>query len=105
MKQIVALFCLVLTTLTAQAAKRTESQTYNDVKERVITIISEQTGLPASEISEDKNFVKDLKMDQTALEAVRDSLALELNTEIPDQTAEKITTVQRAINFVFIRQQ
>lgn len=105
MKQIVAVICLLLTSLTAGAAKRSESQTYNDVKQRVITIISEQTGLPTSDISEDQNLVRDLKLDQAALEAIRDSLALELNTTIPDQSAEKITTVQRAINYVFIRQQ
>jgi acyl carrier protein len=105
MKQIVALICLLLTSLTVHAVKRTEAQAYNDVRARVIEIISEKTGIPSSEITEDKNFVRDLKMDQIALEAVRDSLSLELGTPIADQSAEKITTVQRAINYVFIRQQ
>ena len=106
MKNIVATICLLLTSLTAMSAKRTESQAYNDVRSRVIEIIAEQSGQPVDEITEDKNFVRDLKMDQKAHEAVRDALSQELGGRaISDEDAEKITTVQKAINFVFIRLQ
>ncbi len=105
MKQIVAIICLMLISLTATAAKRTESQVYNDVKVRVVQIIADQTGLPDSEILENKSFVQDLKMDHQAHEAVREALSQEVGQPISIESAEKITTVQRAINFVFIRQQ
>ena len=105
MKQMVAVIWLMFITLTANAAKRTESQAYNEVKTRVVSIISQETGLPEDEISENQSFVRDLKMDYQAHVAVRDALSQELGYRISDETAEKITTVQRAINFVFIRQQ
>lgn len=105
MKQIVAVICLMLTTLTAGAVGHSEYQTYNAIKTRVINILSERTGIPESQISEDQSFVRDLKMDQVTHEAVRDALSQELGYRIPDEAAEKITTVQRAINYIFIRQQ
>lgn len=105
MKQMIAVFCLVLTSLTTQAAKRSESETYSQVKARVMTIIADATGFEESSISEDHAFVQDLEMDHTAHVAVRDALSIELGREISDESAEKITTVQKAINFVFVRQQ
>lgn len=109
MKQTAAVICHFVTILliasTASAAKSRESQLYSDVKLRVVTIISQKTGLPESKISEDMSFVRDLKMDQRTHEAVREALSQEVGFKISDESAEKITTVQRAINYVFIRQQ
>lgn len=105
MKQMFAIICLMLTTLTADAAKRTDSQIYQDTKTRVISIIAEQIGLPVNEVTENKSFQKDLKMSPKEIESVRDALSQEIGQEISDESAAKITTVQRAINFVFIRLQ
>lgn len=105
MKRNVAIICLVLTSLTTQASKLNETQNYNDVKARVIQIISTNTGIPVPQISEDKNFVRDLKMDPATLENVRNSFALEIGSTGEDRATENINTVQEAINYVFIRQQ
>ncbi len=105
MKQIIAVFCLVLTSLTTQAAKRTESEAYAQVRARVVSIIAEATGREESSIKEDQAFVQDLNMDHAAHEVVRDALSIEIGRSISDESAERITTVQKAINYVFVRQQ
>lgn len=102
---MIAVFCLVLTSLTTQAAKRTESETYTQVRTRVMSIIAEAAGLDESSIKEDQAFVQDLNMDHEAHEAVRDALSIEIGRNISDESAERITTVQKAINYVFVRQQ
>lgn len=104
MKQIIAIICLMVTTLTAQAAKRIDQLTYSDVTARVFSIISETTGVPESELTEDMSFVRDLKMNHEAHEAVREALSAEVGFQIPIETAEKITTPGKARNFVFVRQ-
>ncbi len=67
-------------------------------------IIAEQLGLKADEIKNDASFVDDLGAD--SLDTVELVMALEeeFETEIPDEEAEKITTVQQAIDYINSRQ-
>jgi acyl carrier protein len=76
----------------------------SSVEEQVRGIIAEQLGLKADEIKNDANFVDDLGAD--SLDTVELVMALEeeFETEIPDEEAEKITTVQQAIDYILARQ-
>ena len=67
---------------------------------RVKKIIAEQLGVNEAEIKNESSFVDDLGAD--SLDTVELVMALEeeFETEIPDEDAEKITTVQQAIDYV-----
>jgi acyl carrier protein len=71
----------------------------SDVEVRVKKIVSEQLGVK-DDVSTDSSFVDDLGAD--SLDTVELVMALEeeFECEIPDEEAEKITTVQEAINYV-----
>ena len=70
------------------------------IEERVKKIIVEQLGIQESEVKEEASFVDDLGAD--SLDTVELVMALEeeFDTEIPDEEAEKITTVKSAIDYV-----
>ena len=72
----------------------------NNVEERVRNIIVEQLGVQSDEISIDSSFVDDLGAD--SLDTVELVMALEeeFNCEIPDEDAEKITTVKEAVEYL-----
>ena len=71
-----------------------------NVEERVINIIVEQLGVEKSKIKHSSSFVEDLGAD--SLDTVELVMALEeeFETEIPDQDAEKITTVEEVIKYI-----
>ena len=70
------------------------------VEERVIGIVAEQLSIDADEIKNESSFIDDLGAD--SLDTVELVMALEeeFETEIPDEEAEKITSVQEAIDYV-----
>ncbi len=70
------------------------------VDERVTKIVMEQLGVKQEEITNESSFVDDLGAD--SLDTVELVMALEeeFETEIPDEEAEKITTVQLAIDYI-----
>lgn len=72
----------------------------SNIQERVYKIIVEQLGVKEEEITNEASFVDDLGAD--SLDTVELVMALEeeFDTEIPDEEAEKITTVQSAIDYV-----
>lgn len=72
----------------------------SSVEDQVRSIIAEQLGIKTDEIKDDASFVDDLGAD--SLDTVELVMALEeeFETEIPDEEAEKITTVQNAIDYV-----
>ena len=72
----------------------------NDIQERVMKIIVEQLGVKEDEVNGGASFVDDLGAD--SLDTVELVMALEeeFETEIPDEDAEKITTVQQAIDYI-----
>ncbi|MDH3419583.1 MAG: acyl carrier protein [Gammaproteobacteria bacterium] len=75
----------------------------SSVEDQVRAIIAEQLGIKTDEIKNDASFVDDLGAD--SLDTVELVMALEeeFETEIPDEEAEKITTVQNAIDYVMSR--
>ena len=68
--------------------------------ERVIDIVADQLGVDKDKITLETSFVEDLGAD--SLDTVELVMALEeeFRTEIPDEEAEKITSVQQAIDYV-----
>jgi len=72
----------------------------SSVEERVRKIVVEQLGVKEEEVKNDASFVDDLGAD--SLDTVELVMALEeeFDTEIPDDEAEKITTVQQAIDYI-----
>lgn len=72
----------------------------NNVAERVKKIVVEQLGVKDEEVGNESSFVDDLGAD--SLDTVELVMALEeeFECEIPDESAEKITTVQQAIDYI-----
>jgi acyl carrier protein len=70
------------------------------IVDRVKKIVAEQLGVKADEVTNTASFVDDLGAD--SLDTVELVMASEeeFETEIPDEEAEKITTVQAAIDYV-----
>ena len=70
------------------------------VEDRVRKIVVEQLGIKEEELKNDASFVDDLGAD--SLDTVELVMALEeeFETEIPDEQAEKITTIQEAIDYI-----
>ncbi|MGH8502093.1 MAG: acyl carrier protein [Gammaproteobacteria bacterium] len=72
----------------------------NKVQERVKKIVVEQLGVNEEDVTDSASFVDDLGAD--SLDTVELVMALEeeFECEIPDEEAEKITTVQQAIDYI-----
>jgi len=70
------------------------------IEERVQKIVVEQLGVKEEEVTLEASFVDDLGAD--SLDTVELVMALEeeFETEIPDEDAEKITTVQQAVDYI-----
>ncbi len=72
----------------------------SNIEERVKKIVVEQLGVKEEEVKPEASFVDDLGAD--SLDTVELVMALEeeFECEIPDEEAEKISTVQQAIDYV-----
>ncbi len=72
----------------------------SSVEERVKKIVIEQLGVKEEEVTNEASFVDDLGAD--SLDTVELVMALEeeFKTEIPDEEAENITTVNQAVSYV-----
>jgi acyl carrier protein len=70
------------------------------VDERVKKIIAEQLGVEEDEVTPEASFVEDLGAD--SLDTVELVMALEeeFEIEIPDEDAEKILTVGKALDYI-----
>ena len=70
------------------------------IEQRVKKIVAEQLGVNEAEVKIDSSFVDDLGAD--SLDTVELVMALEeeFECEIPDEDAEKITTVEQAVNYI-----
>lgn len=72
----------------------------SEIAEKVKAIVAEQLGVKIDEVKEDAKFIDDLGAD--SLDTVELVMALEeeFGEEIPDEDAEKLTTVGEAIKYV-----
>ncbi len=71
-----------------------------NIEQRVKKIVAEQLGVNEVDVKSESSFVNDLGAD--SLDTVELVMALEeeFECEIPDEEAEKITTVQQAVDYV-----
>jgi acyl carrier protein len=72
----------------------------SDIEQRVKKIVAEQLGVNEADVKIDSSFVDDLGAD--SLDTVELVMALEeeFECEIPDEEAEKITTVKQAVDYI-----
>ena len=72
----------------------------SDIEQRVKKIVAEQLGANEADVKNASSFVDDLGAD--SLDTVELVMALEeeFDCEIPDEEAEKSTTVQLAIDYI-----
>ena len=72
----------------------------SSIEERVKSIVVQQLGVNAADVTRESSFVDDLGAD--SLDTVELVLALEeeFDIEIPDEDAEKITTVQQVVDYI-----
>lgn len=71
-----------------------------NIEARVKKIVAEQLGVAEADVKNESSFVEDLGAD--SLDNVELVMALEeeFECEIPDEEAEKITTVQQAVDYI-----
>jgi len=72
----------------------------SDIEKKVKAIIMEQLGVSEEELKSEASFVDDLGADSLDLVELVMALEEEFGQEMPDEDAEKITTVQDAINYI-----
>jgi len=72
----------------------------DNIEQQVKKIVAEQLGVNEADVKNESSFVNDLGAD--SLDTVELVMALEeeFETEIPDEEAEKIATVQQAIDYI-----
>ena len=72
----------------------------SDVAQKVKDIVVEQLGVNADEVTEEASFIDDLGAD--SLDTVELVMALEEAFEltVPDEDAEKLTTVGAAVKYI-----
>ncbi len=74
-----------------------------DVTEKIKEIIVEQLGVTPEQVTPEASFIEDLGAD--SLDTVELVMALEeeFDIQIPDEEAEKITTVQQAVDYIIAK--
>jgi acyl carrier protein len=70
------------------------------VADSVKTIIAEQLGVDAAEATPEASFTDDLGADSLDIVELVMAFEEEFEIEIPDEDAEKITTVQDAVDYI-----
>jgi len=100
-KKSCEMFCKYIHYLTYRNERKLKHRKKQmSIEERVKKIIVEQLGVKEEDVKPEASFVEDLGAD--SLDTVELVMALEeeFDIEIPDEEAEKITTVQSAIDYV-----
>lgn len=76
----------------------------DEVLERVKSALSEQLGVDESEITDDASFQDDLDADSLDLVELIMELEDQFGVKIPDEDAQKLTTVGQAVDYVIAHQ-
>jgi acyl carrier protein len=72
----------------------------NNLESRLKTMIAEQLGVDEAQVVPSASFADDLNADSLDLVELIMSIEEEFGVEIPDEDAEKIVTVQDALNYL-----
>ena len=75
-----------------------------EIYERVKEVLSEQLGVPDSEITEEASFQQDLDADSLDLVELIMELEDQFGINISDEDAQKIQTVGQAVDYVSTHQ-
>jgi len=74
--------------------------TEQEIEAKVIDIVAEQMGVDKAQISRETGFVNDLNADSLDIVELVMEFEDEFDTSIPDEEAEKITTVGHAVDYI-----
>ncbi len=74
--------------------------TNEEIKDKIIKIVSEQMGVEKSEITMETSFVNDLNADSLDTVELVMEFEDEFELSIPDEEAEKIQTVGQAVEHI-----
>lgn len=74
--------------------------TREELFESIKTIIVNQLGVDEASITEDSSFIDDLNADSLDMVELVMGMEQEFDIEIPDDVAEKVTTVRDAIDYI-----
>jgi acyl carrier protein len=66
----------------------------------IAEIVDEIAGVPADEVTPDKNFVEDLDIDSLSMVEIAVAAQDKFGVEIPDEQLKDLKTVQDVVNFV-----
>ena len=72
----------------------------SDTADRVKKIVVEHLGVEAEKVTEDASFIDDLGADSLDIVELVMAFEEEFGVEIPDDAAEKISTVSDAIKYI-----
>jgi acyl carrier protein len=72
----------------------------SDTADRVKKIVVEHLGVEADKVTAEASFIDDLGADSLDIVELVMAFEEEFNVEIPDDAAEKISTVKDAIDFI-----
>ncbi|MEI8381452.1 MAG: acyl carrier protein [Planctomycetota bacterium] len=75
-----------------------------EVKEKVISIVSEQLNIPKDDIKLESAFIADLKADSLDLVELVMEFEDEFGVQIPEADQDKIQTVGNAVNYIMEKQ-
>ena len=78
--------------------------TQEEIKDKVVKIVSEQMGVEKSEITMETSFVNDLNADSLDTVELVMEFEDEFELSIPDEEAEKIQTVGAAVEYIMKHQ-
>jgi acyl carrier protein len=78
----------------------TKGPTMSETADRVKKIVVEHLGVEADKVTEDASFIDDLGADSLDIVELVMAFEEEFGVEIPDDAAEKIATVNDAINYI-----
>lgn len=74
--------------------------TNEQILEKIKEILTDQLGLDEDDITMDANFIDDLNADSLDIVELVMALEQEFDMQIPDEDAERITTVGDAVNYI-----
>ena len=77
-----------------------EGYNMSETAERVKKIVVEHLGVEADKVTEEASFIDDLGADSLDIVELVMAFEEEFGVEIPDDAAEKITTVKDAIDYI-----